>query len=48
MTCSPDHSRFLKVTETGSSSIYPGKVTVEKIDYRLADDFAARMLSACR
>ncbi|CAF3737766.1 unnamed protein product [Rotaria sp. Silwood1] len=48
MTCSPDHSRFLAITETGNSSLYPGRITVESITYTIADDFAERILNSCR
>jgi Niemann-Pick C1 protein len=46
MTCSPDHSRFLTVEQTGNSST--GVETVEAINYNLADDFAQRLLDSCR
>jgi len=48
MTCGPDHSRFLNVTSWGNSSMYPGRTTVESIDYYLADDFAERTVESCR
>jgi Niemann-Pick C1 protein len=48
MTCSPDQSRFLTIQETGTSLIYPGRETVEAINYTIADDFAERLLSSCR
>ncbi|CAF4231353.1 unnamed protein product [Rotaria sp. Silwood2] len=48
MTCSPDQSRFLSITDIGNSSLYPGRATVEEITYTIADDFAERILSSCR
>lgn len=48
LTCAPDHSRFLTVDTTGTSTLYPGNVTVESINYGLADDFAVRLLESCR
>lgn len=48
MTCSPDHSRFLSNPTFGTSSKYPGNITVESIEYHVADDFAGRLLSSCR
>lgn len=48
MTCAPDHSRFLNITEFGTSMIYPDREMVEAISYRLADDFAQRFLESCR
>ncbi|CAF1388802.1 unnamed protein product [Adineta ricciae] len=48
MSCSSDHSRFIQVTQMGNSSLYPGRQTVEEIHYRIADDFAERILSSCR
>jgi len=48
MTCRTDHSRYLAVTQTGTSSLYPGKETVEAISYLMADDFAQRILNSCR
>ncbi|UJR31470.1 hypothetical protein I4U23_018959 [Adineta vaga] len=48
MTCGVDHSRYLSVIETGTSSKYPGRVTVEAINYTLADDFGQRILDSCR
>lgn len=48
MTCRPDHSRYLTVKETGTSTLYPGKETIESINYTMADDFAQRILNSCR
>ncbi|CAF1979480.1 unnamed protein product [Rotaria magnacalcarata] len=48
MTCSPDHNRFLAITDYGTSTLYPGKTTVEAINYTIADDFAERILTSCR
>jgi Niemann-Pick C1 protein len=48
MTCGTEHSRYLTVKDTGTSSLYPGRETVESIDYTLADDFAERILTSCR
>ncbi len=48
MTCSPDQSRFLTITKTGNSTLYPGRETVEEIHYTIADDFADRILNSCR
>ncbi len=48
MTCAADHSRFLLVKDTGTSSLYPGRETIESINYTLAGDFAERILTSCR
>ncbi len=48
MTCSVDQSRFLSVETIGNSSIYPDRVTVESVNYNLADDFAQNLLDSCR
>jgi Niemann-Pick C1 protein len=48
MTCSPVHSQFLTIEQTGTSKTYPGRETVEAISYNLADDFAGRLLDSCR
>lgn len=48
MTCNPYHSRYLKVIETGNSTLYPGRETVEAVNYTIADDFAERILTSCR
>jgi Niemann-Pick C1 protein len=48
MTCGMNHSQYLNVTETGNSSLYPGRETVESISYLMADDFAERILDSCR
>ena len=48
MTCSPDHSRYLTVAETGESSLYPNETTVEAINYLMADDFGQRIVDSCR
>ena len=48
MTCSADHSRFLLVKDTGTSTLYPGRETVESINYTLAGDYAERLLTSCR
>lgn len=48
MTCHADQSRFVTVKETGTSTLYPGRETVESIYYTMADDFAQRILNSCR
>ena len=48
MTCSPDHSRFISVNDRGNSSKFPGQVTVESINYLMADDFGQRIVDSCR
>jgi Niemann-Pick C1 protein len=48
MTCSTDHSRFVSVGSTGTSSRYPGQITVESVNYLMAADFGQRILDSCR
>lgn len=48
MTCATDHSRFLNISEYGTSMIYPNTTTVEAINYNLADSFAGNFLESCR
>lgn len=48
LTCPPDHSRYLTVTQFGESLVHPGRTTVEAVNYTIADDFAERVLSSCR
>ncbi|CAF0977101.1 unnamed protein product [Rotaria sordida] len=48
MTCSSDQSRFLTIKDIGNSTLYPGRITVESIDYNIADDFTQRLLDSCR
>ncbi|CAF1029966.1 unnamed protein product [Rotaria sordida] len=48
MTCSADQSRFISIIETGNSTLYPGRTTVEAINYTIANDFGERILNSCR
>ncbi|CAF0966260.1 unnamed protein product [Adineta steineri] len=48
MTCNPQHSRFISINATGTSTKYPDRVTIEAIGYKLADDFGQRFLDSCR
>ncbi|CAF0998298.1 unnamed protein product [Adineta ricciae] len=48
MTCAANQSNYLSVVETGTSEKYPGRITVESINYTVADDFAQRILDSCR
>ena len=48
MTCGTNQSNYLSVVDTGTSQKYPGRITVEAINYTLADDFAQRILDSCR
>lgn len=48
MACSPVQSRFLSIVAKGNSSQYPGRETVEQVNYTIADDFGDRILNSCR
>lgn len=48
MTCAADQSRYITVIETGNSTEYPGRETVEAVNYTMASDFGERILTSCR